>query len=126
EEFETFAPDMAWHLDEPLADPSCIPLHYISKVAAEHITVALSGEGADELLAGYGIYPRMLALDGVYKKFPSLGQITPWLEYLAPTEKLRRYLRMSGRPLETNYRGVCRGFVAESRRRLIGEQRVQR
>ncbi|MCX6623446.1 MAG: asparagine synthase (glutamine-hydrolyzing), partial [Acidobacteria bacterium] len=60
--FSEFLPDLVSYLDEPLADPSCIPLYFISKLAREHITVVLSGEGADEILAGYGIYGRMLAL----------------------------------------------------------------
>ncbi len=51
DEFQDFIPDLVWHLDEPVADPSCIPLYFISKIAREHVTVILSGEGADEALA---------------------------------------------------------------------------
>jgi asparagine synthase (glutamine-hydrolysing) len=122
-EFEESAPDLVWHLDEPLADPSAIPLYFISKLAREHITVVLSGEGADEILGGYGIYRRMLALDQIYRRSPA-GLLAPWLARLAPSEALRHYVRMSGQPLETRYRGVSRGFGAEGKRRLIGEDRV--
>ncbi len=124
-DFEEFIPDLAWHLDEPLADPSCIPLHYVSKLAREHITVVLSGEGADEVLAGYGIYPKMLALDRFNRYLPGLGRLTGSLASVTPNESLRRYLRMSGQPLEDGYRGVCRGFGAEARRRLIGDDRLK-
>jgi len=42
-----------WHMEEPMADPASIPLYYVAKLAKEHVTVILSGEGGDELLAGY-------------------------------------------------------------------------
>ncbi len=121
-----FLPDLVWYLDEPLADPSCIPLYFISKLAREHITVVLSGEGADEILAGYGIYPRMLALDRIYRRVPGARLLAPWLARFAPSEALRHYVRMSGQPLKNCYRGVCRGFGAESKARLVDEDRLKR
>ncbi len=125
QEFQGFVPDLVWHLDEPLADPSSIPLYFISKLAREHITVVLSGEGADEILAGYGIYPRMLALDQIHRRLPAAGLLAPWLARLAPSEALRHYARMSGQSLEARYRGVSRGFGAESKRQLVGEDRMR-
>jgi len=50
-----------WHEDEPIAHPSSVPLYFVSKLAREHVKVVLTGEGSDELLAGYGKYPRALA-----------------------------------------------------------------
>jgi asparagine synthase (glutamine-hydrolysing) len=124
QEFEDFVPNLVWHLDEPLADPSSIPLYFISKLARDHITVVLSGEGADEVLAGYGVYRRMLAIDQVHRSLPA-GLFAPWLARLAPTEALRHYARMCGQPLEARYRGVSRGFGAESKQRLVGEDRTK-
>jgi asparagine synthase (glutamine-hydrolysing) len=47
-----------WHCDEPIADPALVPTYLLSKLAAEHVKVVLTGEGADELLAGYFYHPR--------------------------------------------------------------------
>lgn len=49
-------PEMQYHMDEPDANPSVIPLWYLCRLARKHVTVALSGEGADEMFAGYVNY----------------------------------------------------------------------
>jgi asparagine synthase (glutamine-hydrolysing) len=54
-------PRLVWHEDEPIAHPSSVPLYFVSKLASDHVKVVLTGEGSDELLAGYGKYPRALA-----------------------------------------------------------------
>jgi asparagine synthase (glutamine-hydrolysing) len=58
-EFFEALPKLVWHEDEPIAHPSSVPLYFVSALAREHVKVVLTGEGSDELLAGYGKYPRV-------------------------------------------------------------------
>jgi asparagine synthase (glutamine-hydrolysing) len=49
-------PKIAWHFDEPVADPSAVALYFLAREARKKVKVVLSGEGADELFGGYNIY----------------------------------------------------------------------
>jgi asparagine synthase (glutamine-hydrolysing) len=60
QDFFDVLPRLVWHEDEPIAHPSSVPLYFVSRLARDHVKVVLTGEGADELLAGYGRYPRSL------------------------------------------------------------------
>ena len=64
EEFWDAVPTVQYHMDQPLADPSCIALYFVSRLASKYVKVVLSGEGADELFGGYTCYndPRVFKL----------------------------------------------------------------
>jgi asparagine synthase (glutamine-hydrolysing) len=59
EDFFGALPKLLWHEDEPIAHTSSVPLYFVSALAREHVKVVLTGEGSDELLAGYGKYLRL-------------------------------------------------------------------
>jgi asparagine synthase (glutamine-hydrolysing) len=118
-EFGNAIPKIVWHLDEPLADPSCISLYFLSKLAREHITVVLSGEGADEILAGYTIYRKMLAIEGLNRRFPSLAWLAGRLAPFAPEPRLRNYMSLAGLAIENRYTGVARGLSPGAKAKLL-------
>src|SRR5204863_8347697 len=71
DDFFAALPRLIWHEDEPIAHPSSVPLHFVSALARQHVKVVLTGEGSDELLGGYGKYPRTLLnwkAGGVYER----------------------------------------------------------
>ena len=64
EEFWDAVPTVQYHMDQPLADPSCIALYFVSRLASHYVKVVLSGEGADELFGCYTCYndPRVFKI----------------------------------------------------------------
>jgi asparagine synthase (glutamine-hydrolysing) len=70
EEFFSSLPKLIWHEDEPLVWPSSVALYFVARLAREHVTVVLTGEGSDETLAGYTRYAWTLAnsrMDSAYR-----------------------------------------------------------
>ncbi|NJN98124.1 MAG: hypothetical protein HC875_30590 [Anaerolineales bacterium] len=62
-------PKIVWHAEEPTADSSMLPLYYLAQMTRQHVTVALSGDGADEILAGYETYQAFYAQQ-LYRLLP--------------------------------------------------------
>lgn len=99
-------PRFIWHMDEPVAEAPALAFYLIAKLLREHVTVALSGEGADELFAGYRVYRYMRWTDA-YSKIPRRVRslLDPVLSGVS-SAKARKYLRLASKPRDTRYGGV--------------------
>ena len=66
-EMQAFLPELAFHQDEPIADPVCVPLYYVSKLARDNGTIVVQvGEGADEIFAGYDWFRKYLRINDLF------------------------------------------------------------
>jgi asparagine synthase (glutamine-hydrolysing) len=113
-------PKIVWHLDDPVADPSLVPLYFVAKKAAEYVTVVLSGEGADEFFGGYTIYREPLSLasiqglpDPVQRGLRRVARVIP------RGVKGKSFLERGTTPIEQRYYGNARMFTEDEKRRLL-------
>ncbi len=113
-------PRIVWHLDDPVADPALVPLYFVAKKAAEHVTVVLSGEGADEFFGGYTIYREPLSLAAV-NRLPSPVQrgLRQVAKVIPEGVKGRSFLERGTTPLEQRYYGNARMFTEAEKQRLL-------
>lgn len=107
-------PEMQYHMDEPDANPSIIPLWYLCKLARKHVTVALSGEGADELFAGYVNYG-MHTHNNLIKVFTSKLQKLPKNKQYKLAHKIKKMLNFPGKVhMYTNLAKPSEFYVGQS------------
>lgn len=111
-----------YHMDQPLADASCIALYFVSKIASEYVKVVLSGEGADELFGGYNIYHEPDDLAG-YKKLPlflrkAFAAIAKALPFRF---RGKSFLIRGAQPIEESFIGNCSMFTMEEKLKLLRE-----
>jgi asparagine synthase (glutamine-hydrolysing) len=116
-------PRIVWHLDEPVADPACVPLYFLARRAREEVTVVLSGEGADEILAGYAIHRRLLVAARLRRLGGPFASLAASLAGFAPSARVRRAASLIDRPLEHAYFGVSRAFDDGLKARLLRGER---
>lgn len=94
QEFNDFLPELVFHQDEPIADPVCIPLYYVSKLARDSgTTVVQVGEGADEIFCGYDYYVRNVRF---YEKFWRHAERSPEILRRAAGSSVQRLLEGVG------------------------------
>src|ERR1041384_1388750 len=95
QEMKEFLPDLVFHQDEPIADPVCVPLYYVSKLARDSGTIVVQvGEGSDEIFSGYENYVRHLR---IYEKFWRHAEIVPVALRRAVSSVSRPALEATGR-----------------------------
>lgn len=83
--------NIAWFNDEPLADSSAIPTYLVSRLAASHVKMVLTGDGGDEMFAGYERYSRYLRLHAIkHRGFPNLIPFLRLSFRLLPARQRRR------------------------------------
>lgn len=120
QDFFDAVPTAAWHQDEPVADPSAIALYHVAKLAKEHVTVVLSGEGADELFGGYRIYREPTSLRPLsWLPLP----LKRWLHRLAQALPAcmygRNYILRGTTPLEERFLGNAKIFTGDLKREIL-------
>ena len=112
-------PDIAWFFDEPVADPSAVSLYFVARAAREHVTVVLSGEGADELFGGYRIYREPMDLDRVRRLPRPLRNVAARLGRSRRSFPGRNYLRRATTPFADRYIGNAYVFRPEEVNQLL-------
>ncbi|SET32940.1 asparagine synthase (glutamine-hydrolysing) [Oceanobacillus limi] len=111
EEYVEKLPKIMWHMDDPLADPSCVPLYFVSREARKHVTVVLSGEGSDELFGGYNIYREPESLK-VFDSIPTPAKdlLARVAEVLPEGVRGKSFLERGTKPLRERYIGNAKMF----------------
>ena len=120
EEYTDAIPKIMWYLDDPVADPSLVPLYFVAQEARKHVKVVLSGEGADELFGGYTIYKEPLSL-APFEKVPTplrrgLGRLS---RVLPDGMKGKSLLERGSMTMEERYYGNARSFNFEQLQRVL-------
>ncbi|MFK7734814.1 MAG: asparagine synthase (glutamine-hydrolyzing) [Pirellulaceae bacterium] len=117
--FEQTLTDIIYHCDEPFGDASAIPTHHVSRLAREHVTVILSGDGGDELFCGYSSYRGALFGQKYRRLLPAwLGQgVLPRAAQMASRvapgslryklQRVAKVFRDSALPFEQGFRDKC-------------------
>jgi asparagine synthase (glutamine-hydrolysing) len=113
------ARQVQWFMDEPLSNPSAVPLFFVAQAAAEQVKVVVSGEGADELFGGYQHYRDPLAYEG-YQRLPlALRRAVASGARRLPRVKGRRFLVRGSMPLRDRFFRIDYVFGRAERDRLL-------
>lgn len=120
DDFFAALPKAIWHQDEPVADPSAIALWHVAELARRHVTVVLSGEGADELFGGYRIYREPLSLAPLTRLPRTLQRMLRALARMLPAGTYgRNYVLRGTTPLEERFIGNAKIFTEDMKAELM-------
>lgn len=120
EEYAEAVPRIMWYLDDPVADPSLVPLYFVAQEARKHVKVVLSGEGADELFGGYTIYKEPLSLAPFEKVPDPLRRGLRRLSAVLPDGmRGKSLLERGSMTMEERYYGNARSFNFEQLHRVL-------
>jgi asparagine synthase (glutamine-hydrolysing) len=110
-EFAARLPQIIWQLDDPMADAAAIPLWFVAREARKHVSVVLSGEGADELFGGYGIYYQPSVVRAA-TRLPSAGRnsVAALAARVPPGTRGKGLLERMATPLRGRYIGNANVF----------------
>lgn len=125
EEFWGSIEKVQYHMDQPLADPSCIALYFVSKLASEYVKVVLSGEGADELFGGYTIYNEPHVFKMYQKILPY--KVRMWLYNMVkhlPNIKGKGYIMRGARPTEEKFIGNAFMYDYDQKKAILKDTSI--
>ncbi|WP_167629606.1 asparagine synthase (glutamine-hydrolyzing) [Listeria valentina] len=120
EEYMKELPKIVWHMDDPLADPAAIPLYFLAREARKQVTVALSGEGADEFFGGYNIYNEPNSLS-MFNKMPGVfkSMLSGVAKVMPEGMRGKSFLERGTTPMEERYIGNAKMFTEAEKRILL-------
>lgn len=119
EEYMAAFPDIMYHMDEPLADPSAIALYFVAQIASGDVKVVMSGEGADELFGGYNTYKEEID-QSWYMKIPyPIRRAASAVAGLFPEVRGFNFVYRRGRKLEDYNIGLGRVFRDEEAMKIV-------
>ncbi|MGL6106070.1 asparagine synthase (glutamine-hydrolyzing) [Romboutsia sp.] len=110
EDYIKALPKVMYYLDDPLADPSCVGIHFLSQEAKKHVKVVLSGEGADELFGGYNIYKEYYSVKSFLNLPDKIKNTLNTVVLKMPNIKGKNYLLRATTPLKNRYIGNAKIF----------------
>jgi len=135
-EFFAALPRLVWHEDEPLAHLASVPLYFVSRLAQRHVKVVLTGEGSDELLAGYERYRKTVYNLGLGGRYQSLAPAAARRAVASAVsslpagsrvrQKLERTFLCLPADLESLYFDNFAVFPRRMQRRLLTPEAVER
>ena len=119
EEYIKNFPNIMYHMDEPLADPSAIALYFVAEIASKDVKVVLSGEGADELFGGYNSYREEIDQNW-YMKIPYfLRHFASNVVGLFPEVRGFNFIWRRGQKLEDYNIGLGRVFKDKEAMKIV-------